>query len=58
MLDGDQRLAYVGAPDADHQDEAQGAAWLRGALDAVLEGRRADPAETPARGCGVKWREG
>ena len=58
VLDGDQRLAYVGAPDADHQDEAQGAAWLRGALDAVLEGRRADPAETPARGCGVKWREG
>jgi peroxiredoxin len=58
VLDGDQRLAYVGAPDADHQDEAQGAAWLRGALDAVLAGRRADPAETPARGCGVKWRAG
>jgi len=48
----------VGAPDADHRDEAQGAAWLRGALDAVLEGRRADPAEPPARGCGVKWRDG
>jgi len=58
VLDSLQRLAYVGAPDADHQDEAQGAAWLRGALDAVLAGRRADPAETPPRGCSVKWREG
>ena len=57
MLDGDQRLVYVGAPDADHQDESQGAAWLREALDAVLEGRAPARAETPARGCGVKWRE-
>ena len=56
VLDGDQRLVYVGAPDADHQDESQGAAWLRAALDAVLEGRAVEPAETPARGCGVKWR--
>ena len=39
VLDGDQRLVYVGAPDADHQDESRGAAWLRAALDAVLEGR-------------------
>src|SRR3954471_12828488 len=32
------RLAYRGAPDADHQDPAQDAAWLRGALEAVLAG--------------------
>jgi peroxiredoxin len=56
VLDGDQRLAYRGAPDADHQDPSQDAAWLRTALDAVLAGRRPDPAETPARGCSVKWR--
>jgi peroxiredoxin len=57
VLDADLRLAYRGAPDADYEDEALGAAWLRGALDAVLAGRRPDPAETEPVGCGVKWRE-
>ena len=56
VLDGDQRLAYRGAPDGDHQDPSQDAAWLRGALDAVLAGREVERAETPARGCTVKWR--
>ena len=57
VLDGDQRLAYAGAPDADHRDEGQGAVWLREALDAVLAGRPVERPETPARGCGVKWRD-
>jgi peroxiredoxin len=57
VLDGAQRLAYVGAPDADHQDEAQGAGWLREALDAVLEGRPVERPETPVRGCSVKWKD-
>ena len=56
VLDGEQRLAYRGAPDADHQDPSQDAAWLRAALDAVLAGRAPDRAETPSRGCSVKWR--
>ena len=56
VLDGEQRLAYRGAPDADHQDPSQGAAWLRAALDAVLEGRAVERAETRPRGCSVKWR--
>jgi Redoxin len=56
VLDGEQRLAYRGAPDADHQDPSQNAAWLRAALDAVLAGRQVERAETPARGCSVKWR--
>jgi peroxiredoxin len=56
VLDGEQRLAYHGAPDADHQDPSQNAAWLRGALDAVLDGGVVERAETPARGCTVKWR--
>ena len=55
-LDARQRLAYRGAPDADHQDPAQGAAWLREALDAVLAGRAPARPETPSRGCSVKWR--
>ena len=57
VLDADLRLAYRGAPDADHQDESLDANWLRGALDAVLEGDRPDPAETEPVGCGIKWRE-
>jgi peroxiredoxin len=56
VLDGEQRLAYVGAPDADHQDPAQGAAWLRAALDAVLAGEPVGEPETAARGCSVKWK--
>ena len=57
VLDSEHRLAYQGAPDSDHTDESQGAAWLRGAIDAVLAGEQPDPAETPARGCSVKWRD-
>ena len=56
VLDGRQRLVYRGAPDGDHADPSQNAAWLRGALDAVLEGRPVERPETRARGCSVKWR--
>ena len=56
VLDGRQRLAYRGAPDADHRDPSQDAAWLRGALDAVLAGDPVAEPETRARGCSVKWR--
>jgi peroxiredoxin len=56
VLDGEQRLVYRGAPDADHQDPAQDAAWLRSALDAVLAGRPVATPETRPRGCSVKWR--
>jgi peroxiredoxin len=56
VLDGEQRLAYRGAPDGDHEDPAQNADWLRAALDDVLAGRAVERAETPARGCTVKWR--
>jgi peroxiredoxin len=58
VLDRERRLRYRGAPDADHQDPGQGAAWLRSALDAVLEGREPDPAETDPVGCSVKWKPG
>jgi peroxiredoxin len=56
VLDAEQRLAYHGAPDADHEDPSQDAAYLRTALDAVLAGRHVERAETPPRGCSVKWR--
>ena len=56
VLDGEHRLVYRGAPDADHRDASQNAAWLRGALDATLAGDPVLEPETPARGCSVKWR--
>lgn len=56
VLDSEQRLCYRGAPDADYDDPSQGAAWAREALDAVLAGEQPERPETPAVGCGVKWR--
>lgn len=56
VLDADLRLRYRGAPDSDYDDPSQEAAWLRGALDAVLAGEAPAPAETDSVGCSVKWR--
>jgi peroxiredoxin len=56
VFDAQRRLAYRGAPDADHRDPSQDAAWLRRALDAVLAGEAVAEPDTPARGCSVKWR--
>lgn len=56
VLDADGLLRYRGAPDADYEDPAQNAAFLRGALGAVLDGREPVPAETPPVGCSIKWK--
>jgi AhpC/TSA family len=56
VLDSDLRLRYRGAPDSDHRDPSQNAAWLRDALDAVLAGQDPAPAETEPVGCSVKWK--
>jgi peroxiredoxin len=56
LLDADGTLRYRGAPDTDHNDPMQNAAFLRAALDAVLDGREPDPAETVPVGCSIKWR--
>ncbi len=55
-FDSDLLLRYRGAPDADHRDPSQGAAWLRSALEAILTGSDPDPAETEPIGCSIKWR--
>ena len=57
VLDAQRILRYRGAPDADYDDPAQHAAWLRGALDAVLAGSTPDPAETTPVGCSIKWKQ-
>ena len=56
VLDSERRLRYRGAADSDYDDPSQNAAWLRGALDAVLEGRAPQPAETRPIGCSIKWK--
>jgi peroxiredoxin len=57
VLDADRVLRYRGAPDADYDDPAQNAAYVRDALDAVLDGRDPELAQTQPVGCSIKWRE-
>ena len=56
VVDSGGTVRYRGAPDADYGDPSQRAAWLRAALDAVLEGHDPEPAETPPVGCTIKWK--
>ena len=56
VIDGEHRLRYRGAPDADHRDESQGAAWLRAALDSLRSGEEIAQPQTEPVGCSVKWR--
>lgn len=55
VLDAEGMLRYRGAPDDDYDDPAAGAAWLRSALDAVLQGRETEPASTKPVGRSIKW---
>ena len=57
VVDSEGRLRYRGAPDSDYQDPSHNAAWLREALDAVLDGRDPEQAETEPVGCSVKWKQ-
>lgn len=56
VLDENGVVRYRGAPDSDHDDPAQNARYLRGALDAILNGRDPEPAETTPVGCSIKWK--
>jgi peroxiredoxin len=56
VLDANLLLRYRGAPDADYEDPSLDAAYLRGALDAVLDGREPEPIQTTPVGCSIKWR--
>jgi peroxiredoxin len=56
VIDAEGKLRYRGAPDSDYAEPSQNGAWLRGALDALLEGSDPDPPETTPVGCTIKWR--
>jgi peroxiredoxin len=56
LIDRDGVVRYHGAPDADHDDPAQDARWLRNALDDVLADREVRRPVTSPAGCSMKWR--
>ena len=57
LIDAEGRVVYRGAPDADHEDPSQNAAWLRDAIDATLAGSAPANAETRPVGCSIKWKD-
>jgi peroxiredoxin len=56
VLDAGRHLRYSGSADADYDDPAQRAAWLRDALDAVLAGQDPATPRTKPVGCSIKWK--
>jgi peroxiredoxin len=60
VFDGQQRLAYRGQMDSSRPDSGIPVTGedLRGALDAVLEGRPVTQQQRASLGCNIKWREG
>ena len=56
VIDRQGVVRYHGAPDADYDDPAQDAAWVREALDDVLAGRDVRRPTTSPAGCSIKWR--
>ena len=57
VLDAARIVRYEGAPDGDHMNPAENAAWLRDALDAVLANAEPERPATDPVGCSIKWRE-
>jgi len=56
VLDSELLVRYEGAPDADHTEPGENAAWLREALDAILAGEDPKRPATDPVGCSIKWR--
>lgn len=56
VIDREGVVRYHGAPDGDHDDPSQHAAWVREALDDVLAGREVARSVTSPAGCSMKWR--
>jgi len=56
VLDRQGIVRYHGAPDADHDNPAENARWIRDALDDVLAGRPVRTPQPSPAGCSTKWR--
>jgi peroxiredoxin len=57
VLDGERKVAYMGALDDDNDAQAAKTHYVRAALDAVLAGKRPAVTETRPRGCEIEWAE-
>jgi peroxiredoxin len=55
ILDGKRKVAYMGAIDDNQNAENAKTHFVRDALDAVLAGKKPDPATTKQFGCGIKY---
>lgn len=56
LLDGERKLAYMGAFDNNAMDASRASeAYLKNAVDAVLAGNKVEKAETRAQGCGIQY---
>jgi peroxiredoxin len=55
VLDKDRKVAYMGAFDDNVEPTKIKHAYLEPAVDAILKGGKADPAETQASGCLIRY---
>ena len=55
VLDGDRKIAYMGALDDDNDAEGAKKHYVRNALDAVLAGKKPEMTESRPRGCEIEW---
>ena len=55
MLDGDRKIAYIGAIDDAQAVEKVKQPYLRDALDALLAGKKPAAEKTRQFGCSIKW---
>jgi peroxiredoxin len=55
ILDGKRKVAYMGAIDDNQNAEKVEKHFVRDALDAVLAGKKPEPAKTKQFGCGIQY---
>jgi peroxiredoxin len=55
VLDRERNIAYMGKFDDDIEPEKVHRSYVREAVHAILEGKRPDPSETHATGCGIEY---
>jgi glutathione peroxidase-family protein len=55
VLDGERKVAYIGALDDNNDSKKVKVKYLRDALDSLLKGDKPPKTETTARGCDVKY---
>jgi peroxiredoxin len=55
VLDRERNIAYMGKFDDDIEPEKVQRSYVRDAIHALLDGKRPEPSETHATGCGIEY---